>query len=577
MILQALKEYYDRKAADPDSGIAPEGWEPKGIPFVVSLSAEGMPLSLECTIEGAGKSRRPKTFLVPKAVIRTVAIAANCCWDNPEYVFGVVQKGKPERVVQQHAAFCQAVHDLGVPEDPGIASLMAFLARQDKIELLCGKFPDVWRELIDSPGANVGFRLAGDDVLIPGRPAVRQAIDRCRSSSDCKGGFCLVTGESGQPIETLHPVIKGVWGAQSTGANVVSFNLDAFKSFGHEQGANAPISKAVAFAYATALNRLLDRDSRQRLQVGDATVVFWAARDTVFEDQVSSFFVEPPKDDPDRQAEAVRALHESVRTGAYDASDQETRFYVLGISPNAKRLSVRFWHVGTVPEMAARFDRHFDDLSIVHGPKERDHLPLWRLLAATAAQGKSDNIPPNLAGDTMRSILAGLPYPRTLLQAAIRRIHAEHDVTYPRAAMIKACINRQSRYDDPTNQEELTMSLDEGNPNIGYRLGRLFAALERIQERASPGINATIRDRFYGAASGTPATVFGTLIRMSKHHLAKLENAGERVNLERLIGEIMSGIADFPPHLPLADQGRFAIGYYHQRQKFFEKKSDKTE
>jgi CRISPR-associated protein Csd1 len=196
------------------------------------------------------------------------------------------------------------------------------------------------------------------------------------------------------------------------------------------------------------------------------------------------------------------------------------------------------------------------------------------LLVNTAAQGKADKIPPNLGGDTMRAILSGLPYPETLLPAVLRRIRAEHEVNYARAALIKACINRKTRRGNPAIKEDLKVSLDPANANTGYRLGRLFATLEKVQEEASPGLNATIRDRYYGAASSTPVTVFSTLLKLNKHHLSKLENRGRAVNLEKLIGEIVDGITDFPANLTIADQGRFAIGYYHQKQAFYAKKTE---
>ncbi|MBI1784179.1 type I-C CRISPR-associated protein Cas8c/Csd1, partial [Candidatus Sumerlaeota bacterium] len=278
-----------------------------------------------------------------------------------------------------------------------------------------------------------------------------------------------------------------------------------------------------------------------------------------------------PKDDPDRGSNAVKSLFKSVETGTLAVSDGENRFFVLGLAPNAARIAIRFWIVDTVAAMVGKIVRHFRDLEIVHGPHDEEAISLFRLLASIASQGKSENVPPNLAGDTMRAIFGGLPYPKTLLQAAVRRNRAEQGVTYIRAALIKACINRESRF-YPNQEKELKMSLDPDNPNIGYRLGRLFAALEKTQQDANPGINATIGDRYYGAASSTPTTVFATLTRLNKHHLAKLENVGGRINRERLIQEIVSGISDFPSHLPMADQGRFAIGYYHQMQAFFTKK-----
>jgi CRISPR-associated protein Csd1 len=267
-----------------------------------------------------------------------------------------------------------------------------------------------------------------------------------------------------------------------------------------------------------------------------------------------------------------------------NVSDETTRFFVLGLAPNAARISIRFWLAGTVQEFSHRIVEHFDDIAIDHAPYEPLYPSLFRLLASTALQGKAENIPPNLGGDMMRAILSGLPYPETLLLSALRRIRAEREVNYPRAALIKACINRKTRRTDPAGdsapEEELHVSLDLANTNVGYRLGRLFAALEKVQEEASPGLNATIRDRFYGAASSTPVTVFSNLLKLNKHHLAKIENRGRAVNLEKLIGEIvdaLNGDEGFTAHLTIADQGRFAIGYYHQKQAFYAKKIEPSE
>jgi CRISPR-associated protein Csd1 len=573
MILLALKEYYDRKTEEQDSGIAPEGWEFKEIPFVIVLNPDGTLANLENTSEGSGGKRNAKPFLVPKTVIRSSGIKANLFWDNPDKALGFVKRGNQERAKKQHALFKANIKKFSNLNSPGINALIKFLDQENKITILERNFPETWQELIDFQAAKVTFRLVSDDQIIVRREEIVNAIEKARSHSEGERGFCLVTGEENQPLETLHPLIKGIRGALSTGANLVSFNWNSFKSFGKEQGANAPVSKFAAFAYSEALNYLLRKDSRQRIQIGDSTTVFWADRQTDFENQVINFFSEPPKDDPDRSIEAVRALYESVKKGSYWDSDKETRFYVLGLAPNAKRLAVRFWHVGTIPEMAARFYQYFEDVKIIHGNNEKAILSLLRLLNSLAAQGKSENIPPNLAGDIMRSILSGLPFPATLLQAAVRRNRAEQNVRYPRAALIKAFLNRSVRFNNPKNEKEISMSLDPTNTNIGYCLGRLFAALEKIQSDANPGINATIRDRFYGAASGSPVSVFGNLIRLTQHHLGKLPE-GLRIARERLVQEIISEIGDFPPHLDVADQGRFAIGYYHQMQDFYTKKTN---
>jgi CRISPR-associated protein Csd1 len=388
----------------------------------------------------------------------------------------------------------------------------------------------------------------------------------------------MITGEKG-PTEILHPTIKGIYGAQSTGANIVSFNLDAFKSFNKEQGRNAPVGKNAAFAYTTALNYLLRRDSRQKLIVGEATMVFWADRPHDLEMQLADIFGEPPKDDPDRQINAVRSLYRSLEVGAFINTQEKTKFFVLGLSPNAARIAIRFWNVSTAAELAERIKQHFEDLRIVRRTFGKnfdpEFLSLFRILVSVAIQGKAANIIPNMSGDIMRAILDGTPYPRTLLNAALRRIRASHEVTYAAASIIKAYLNRQAR-STINKEKEVSIMLDEGNRNIGYRLGRLFAVLEKAQEEANPGLNATIRDRYYGAASSTPVTVYPILMKLKNHHIAKLENRGRAVNFERLFGNIIDEMIDFPAHLDIEDQGRFAVGYYHQRQEFF-KKSQKED
>lgn len=573
MILQALHDYYGRMSADPESGLAQPGFEWKEIPFIIEIDTWGNPIQIEDTREGEGKKKRARTFLVPQAVKKTSGVAANLLWDNAAYVLGVDTKGKPKRVEAQRQAFITRIESLStsVRDDAGVQAVLNFL-RQANAEPLSGHVE--WAEIAETV-PNLTFRLQGDVDLVCQRPAVAEAI---RTQPDATGtnGFCLVTGETGE-IERLHTAIKGVWGAQTSGANIVSFNLGAFNSYGKTQGVNAPVSKQAAFRYTTALNYLLRKDSPQRLQVGDASVVFWSDRPTEWEAGVVDIFGEPTKDDPDRNVRAVRSLYTAIDRGLLENDEGQANYFALGLAPNAARIAIRFWQHGTVADMAGRVKKHFDDLAIDRSPRDPLYLSLFRLLVSVATQSKADNIPPNLGGELMRSILAGLPYPKTLLTAAVRRIRAEHNVTYARAALLKACINRA--ISNVNMEEELTMSLDEANHNVGYRLGRLFSVLEKVQEEANREINATIRDRFYGAASSTPVTVFPTLLKLNKHHLSKLENRnrGRAVNLEKRIGEIMEGIVDFPPQLRIEDQGRFAIGYYHQRQDFFKTTTPKPE
>lgn len=569
MILQALCDYYERK---PD--LPRLGFETKAIPFVIEINAAGKLVQIEDTRTIEGKKKIARNFLVPQGAKKTSGVAANLLWDNAEYVLGITSTGKPDRVQEQHAAFTAKLDALTEKiDDAGVQAVRTFLQTLDRARL---ENDPLWPEILEVNPV-MSFRLNGDLELVCQRPAVRAVLGTADTKTE--EITCLVSGEA-DGFERLHTSIKGVWGAQTSGANIVSFNKDAFNSFSKEQGANAPVGKRAAFAYTTSLNYLLSKESSQRIQVGDASTVFWSEKPTKLEDMFADLFDEPTKDDPAKQTRAIEALFKAPQTGALGDESGNTRFYVLGLAPNAARISVRFWQVGTVAEMSARIRQHFADLEITHASYEKSYLSLFRLLVATASLGKSENIPPNLAGEFMRAILDGLPYPQTMLQAAVRRIRAEREVNYPRAALIKACLNRLARTsvsqswlattEIPPQEKEIAVSLDDFNTNPGYRIGRLFSVLEKIQEEASPGLNATIRDRVYGAASSTPVTVFANLMKLKNHHLGKLEEGRKRY-FEILIGQIMADINDFPAHLCLADQGRFAIGYYHQRQAFYTK------
>jgi len=553
MILQALKEYYDRKAANPDSGIAPLGYEWKEIPFLLVIDDKGNFKRIEDTRDG----KKAKPFLVPTlGESKGNGIKSNFPWENAEYLFGIpLKQDKNNAVPKRKAQFMTRLREY--ESEDWAKAIMAFL-KDVKISDIKSAYPQEWTQIMK--GAYLLFSIEGVPV------SDLAAFKRCYHLPTGERCVCLATGKY-DFLKEKEPAIKGAGFFKvspkdniKSELHVVSFNKDSFTSFGKEQGWNSPIGQITSFAYTNALNHLLAFNSKQKMQVGDATVVFWASREAALENDFADIFDEP--DDPDRNTQAVERLLSSVRTGAYLPEESKAKFYVLGLSPNGARISVRFWHTGTIPEMSERFADWFENLQIVHFDKQKEHLSLKALLRSLAPQGDLEKLPPNLAGDVMRSILEGTPYPATLLSSALRRIKAEHDVTYERAKLIKAFLVRNK-------ERKITMSLDKTNSSVGYRLGRLFAVLENIQcEAAKPAkLNATIRDKFYASASATPVAVFGNLVRLAGHHLSKLDSdrKGLRIWLEKQLEEIIAGVATFPAHLPIEEQGMFAIGYYHQR------------
>ena len=580
MIIQSLKGYYDRVAADPGSGIPQPGWEYKEICFLIVVDDKGNFIDVEDTRELVEGRLVPKAFLVPQSAPRSGTKSYQTTfllWDHGGYVLGITNsQDKAELALNQHKTWLDFLSKLPdeLLKDAGVIAVREFYNNDGVARVMESHLAD---EIMKNAYRNFSFRLLDDLVPVPCRPNIKQYVDRSitdRLSGNEEHGVCMITGEYG-PIARIH---SKTYITRDSHTLVGVQKNRGFDSYGKEQGYNSPIIKSTEFSYTTALNTLLKKDSRQRLLIGDATTVFWSEKPTDFESDFPMFFQHPEKDDPAAHTEKIRALYDSINTGAYVEHDGDTMFYILGLSPNSARISVRFWHMGTISEFAIRIKEYFDDFKIIKPPSEPEFYSIWQVLVNIAVQNKSANIPPNLAGEFMRSILDGTPYPNTLFQAALRRIKsdAEYRVKPVRAALIKAYLNRYYRFYPNQKYKEVGIELDINQPSTGYQLGRLFAVLEKIQEEANPGINTTIRERYYGAACATPVTVFANLIRLKNHHLAKLENKGRATNFEKLLGEIIEKVHDFPAHLDLHEQGRFAIGYYHQRQAFFVKKDQQN-
>ncbi|MGD9919438.1 MAG: type I-C CRISPR-associated protein Cas8c/Csd1 [Paenirhodobacter sp.] len=572
-LLAALVRAYDRLPDAP-----PFGYSAEKIGFCVVLNGDGTVTEV-IDLRDTDKKRSPRVMLVPQPPVRTSGKKSCFLWDKTAYALGVTA-GEAKRTAEEHAFFISE-HErwLNGTEDAGLRAFLLFLSRWTPEDFA----PPLWTE--DMRDLNVVFALQEEyrERFLHDRPAAQAIWRQVKAEKVAQTRLCLVTGERGPDLD-VHPKIKGVWGAQSSGASLISFNLDAFISYGHENGGNAPVSEAAAFAYTTALNRFL-ADPKHRLQIGDASTVFWADAENMesagtAEDVFAAMFGGDTTGDDAIATARVRDKLAAIREGrplAQIAPELEkgVRFCVLGLAPNAARLSVRFWWESDFGTLTVHYQRFLDDTRLEPPPRE-GWPPLWRYLVELAVQGKRENVPPLIAGEWMRAILAGTRYPQTLLATTLMRIRADGTVNALRVAILKSVLKRNFSWEVP-------VALDPANTNRGYILGRLFAVYEEVQRAALGGsVNATIKDKFYGAASASPQKVFRTLDAGAQNHFSKLRklSPGRAVNLEKLIGaitELMDPAADpIPATLNAAEQALFGIGYYHQRSDFFRKHDDKT-
>lgn len=580
MILHALTQYYQRKA-ESDGGVAPEGFENKEIPFIIVIDKQGNFIQLEDTRELKGKKKVGRTFLVPKGLGRSGSKSyevSNILWDHYGYVLAYAGEKGQEQADRQHASFTSKVNELkqALPDDAGVAAVAAFLA--SAAEKSKAMQAANWVECAKVKGCNLSFRLVDEAVdLVCQSKAVRAYVSQANQaqSDNVPKGICLVTGKPA-PIARLHNAVKGV---NAKPAPFTSVNLSAFESYGKEQGFIFPVGEQAMFEYTTALNTLLA--GKNHFRIGDVTAICWSAKPTPLEEHLASLISGGGKDNPDAHIDAVKSLYKSLYSGKYTEPDGKEKFYLLGLSPNSARIVVRFWHETTVAALSESIAAWYDDLQMVRGENSPypEYMPLPRLLGNLVLDGKMENLPSDLIAQVTDAALNNRVLPVSLLQAALRRNKAEQKITYGRASLLKAYINRAIRAGRLKNMKELTMSLDRNRQDIGYVLGRLFAVLEKTQDEANPGLNATIADRYFGSASSTPIAVFGTLIRLSKHHLSKLNTEkyrGKRIFLEKLFQEIIGKIDNFPNHLDINHQVLFGIGYYHQKQDFFQSNSTET-
>ena len=566
MILKALYDYYRRCEDLPAFGM-----EQKEIGFIIVIDRNGNFLRFE---DRRIDRKSAQQFLVKKGVGRTSSPIANYLYDKSEYVFGYSDKGDIESVRKCFDVFKAKVTEIHerFPDNDAVDAVYSFYKREPSSIIESMQHDPLWTDLVKNLNKKYSifsFLLEGDTDIV----ACKKEIIASESNGDATDEkICLILGKHSKIVEVTTATM--IPDSQAT-AKLVSFQVSSgYDSYGKVKGYNAPISEEAEFAYTTALNHMLSRSSHNKFIVGNRTFLFWASScsEASKESEKSLFalFDRTEKDDPNKQIEYVRRTFIAIYNGLL-YSEKDDKFFILGLAPNSARIAVVYWSDAPLREFARVISRHFDDMEIVDTRKDKKpYVGLHSILGGVTLGGKSSDVAPNLPDAVVKSIFQGLPYPASLFQACIRRIRAEQSVNIVRAAIIKAYLNRLN----DTNDKNIEVMLDKENHNQGYLCGRLFAVLDKIQEDAN-GIH-TIRERYMNSASATPVMVFATILNLSVHHLEKLSAAGQ-IKYEKLKQEIISKLdADgFPAHLSLQDQGRFFVGYYHQRQDFFTSKVDR--
>lgn len=571
MILQALVKHYEDLVS---LGKLPrEGWSQQKISYALEIDENGQLLWVTCIRRPEQRGKKevmvPQLLELPMAVKRSAGIVPNFLWDNASYMLGIDNKGNPVRAANCFEA-AKELHKkvLSDAVSPAAQALLRFFDNWNPTA--AAQHPELQENLDDIvSGANLVFRY--DGAYIHEDTAISKAWQSYKSANVSGERIrCIVTGQEAE-LARLHPSIKGIPGAQSSGASLVSYNAPAFCSYQKEQGQNAPTGEYAAFAYGAALNYLIAESKQHPFTIGDTTVLCWAEGAEPEYPDLFNLCINGNQKTYQQEdiAEIVKALIQGRAANFEEALlDPEKPFYVLGISPNAARLSVRFFLRNTFGGMLSNVAKHQQRLSIVKPSFDRfEQIPLWVLLNETVNQNARTKTPsPGMAGEVLRAVLNDTLYPATLLNGAVLRIRADHEINRNRAAIIKAYYLKNPHSEFPNPEEVFTVSLNPESSSVPYQLGRLFAVLEEIQDTANPGINTTIKDKYFNSASATPATIFPVLDNLSQKHLRKLP-VGNKIRLDKMKQEIIAHLnTEYPARLTLPEQGAFQIGYYHQTQ-----------
>lgn len=578
MIIQALNDYYNILLNDPEIEIPKPGYSVAKVKFIATLSKEGELLDL--TPQGEGKVDWIE-LIVPEQKKRARAVFPYFMSDNSKYILGWNFDPKNIEMTKDNFLACKELHEkiLQDIDNDKARAILNFFEKWNPNECMSNEVVKSKLEILEkSMSGNIAFKLdcekgylhQDSEILKAWKKYSAQFVDDVR-------GQCLVTGEQ-DSIERIHPSIKGVKDANPSGGTLVGVNEKAFESYQKTQGYNSPVGQSVVFGYTTALNYMLN-NPKQRIQIGDATTVFWAED---FGNKCESLIMElfapttQEKEEVTHDVKTTAYINDALRClreGKPIQEKADVNFYILGLAPNNARIAIRFWHRDNFGRFVQKVWQHHEDMQIVN--LRQGIIPISRIIYETIPRNaQKKEAEPLLGGALMKSVFTGGAYPQGLFYAIVNRIRADGEINDIRVGVIKAFLKRNARHrKDEVKEGMITVSLNEQNTSVAYRLGRLFAVLEKAQQDAADGkLNSTIKDRYFGTASASPRAVFPVLMKLTQHHISKSEFGNY---IEQKIQEIAQGVNEFPAHFNAEEQGSFILGYYHQREALYQKKEAK--
>jgi CRISPR-associated protein Csd1 len=566
MFLEKLSEYADQMSLPPPM------YQLTPIRYVIHLETNG---NLKGIDEFTDGKNRASILLEAPHCKRSSGIKPKLLVDNGEYTLGIGrEKSDSRRVQEQHAAYVTLVRECAVTTcEPTVVAVAHFLGLPNITDSILQKKRDF------DPSSNVTFMVNGIYPFKQEKVRDYWARKAAVAGDSEETMQCLVCGNWRPPVERLPIVIKGIPGGQATGLTLISANATAFESYGLTASLIAPTCEVCGERFGNALNELL-RKKNTHIILPPLAYIFWVRRpkapasnaEDIDDIDVVADLMEP-------KPEVVKELFRATRSGDATSTNLDApAFYAATLSASGARVVLRDWIETSVQAAKQHLARFFWLQRIQDNEGNLRYFPLYILINATTNQNSKEK-PVALVGEALMHVaLHGGQLPSWLMYKAIQRIRASRKVQSEQAALIKMVLLSQQDILITDYEGNYTMTtVNEEDKQTAYLCGRLLAQLDYIQHRALGKVNATIVDRFYGTASTSPAVVFPRLLKGAMPHLASIRSERNSPSKsysaslsypDKELAKLLENLTSFPSILTLEEQGRFALGFYHQRAKY---------